>query len=384
MRFVALVVVVSISGGSGGGTLAIFDPVVTVTSSSTITSGSGASDWVGRASIKRRPTDDALVMVYYRGEAHATNVGALHIRFSSDDGATWTAEDTKLAGGLVDGFPMNPPVTAGQDAGEPWLYVAPNDDLLIHMWRVDYAVLHSGSYQSRSTDGGESWSTPAAITFSGITDQANTFSTDDDFVFDQTIYAGVRTYTSAAETDANMSLVKSIDNGISWEFVSVITTTAEAACIEVGLIYTGHDTILAMIRDLAHTASYQRVSTDMGLTWGTLTNVTSTVGIAGRQRLHTRMQLMGFPGWWKDPVIIMNGFVHQVPGDSQTRRNAVWISPDRGTTWDGPHYVSASIEDAGYGDMFYDEANGRYVYVTYQGTLLAASLNQYNLTISGW
>ena len=377
-----------LSGGSGGGTVAAFNPVVTVASSSTLDAGSGSDDWVARASIVRRPSDNALVLAYYKAQVHHTNVGDLNLRFSDDDGATWTAENTKLGGGAVSGFPMNPTVSAGQDAGEPQLYVCPNGDLLIHMWRVDYSVSMGGSWQSRSTDGGESWTTPAQIDF-GISGVSNdiVFSTDDHFVWDRVIYAGARIYTGGADgTPSRSILIKSDDDGTSWSQVSIIMDDDEGDSPdfggqEVGLEYVGNSTIVAMIRENPHTKSFKRISTDMGLTWGTLTNVTSTVGIAGRQRVYTRSHLQGLDGWWKDPVLFMVGFVHQTPGSSQSRRNCIWISPDRGATWDGPHYIDSTTEDAGYGDIFWNGSG--YTVVTYQGTLLAASLKQYNLTVTG-
>ena len=365
-----------------GTTAAHFDPSVTVASSSTLGSG-GTDDWWGRASIKRRPSDNALVLVYYRSTHHADNGGDLHIKFSSDNGTTWTAEDTTLGAAAVAGFPMNPPgLTGVQDAGEPWLMVAPNGDLLLHMWKVDYGGSNAGSWQSRSTDGGHTWSTATQISWTGThsLSSTNTFQTDDDFVFNRTIYAGVRTYDGPSYTDCFLSLVKSDNNGVTWDFVSNVTGPSETAAIEFGMEYVGNNTIVAMIRSLDHTAGYRRISTDMGATWGTLTNVTSTVGILGRNRVYTAMHLRGEAGWWKDPTLVMVGYVQQVSGSSQTRRNAVWFSPDRGTTWDGPHYIDVSVEDSGYGDIFWNGTG--YSVVNYQGTLTAASLKQYNLTVN--
>jgi hypothetical protein len=367
-----------LSGGSGGGTVAPFNPSVTVDATTTLGTG-GTDDWWGRCSIKRRPSDNALVMAYYRATGHSVNGGDLHIKFSDDDGATWTAEDTKLGGGAVSGFPMNPPSLSGvQDAGEPWLYVCPNGDLLIHMWKVDYGASNAGSWQSRSSDGGASWSTPTQIAW-GALSSTNTFQTDDDFVWDRTIYAGVRTYGDATYADCYLSLVKSSDDGQTWEYVSDVTGPSETACIEFGMEYVGNGTIVAMIRSLDHTAGYRRISTDMGATWGALTNVTSSVGILGRNRVYTAMHLRGEAGWWKDPNLVMVGYVQQVSGSSQTRRNAVWFSPDRGTTWDGPHYIDTSTEDAGYGDIFWNGSG--YSVVNYDGTLAAADLKQYDLTV---
>jgi hypothetical protein len=373
----------TISGG--GGAVSPFNPTVTVSSSSTVDAGSGADDWVGRASVVRRPSDNALVMAYYKATNHFNNNGDLNIRFSDDDAATWTAENTKLGGGAVTGFPMNPP-GAGRppDAGEPQLYVAPNGDLLIHMWLIDYSTSMGGSYQSRSTDGGETWSTPAQIAFGHPTDSDSIiFSTDDWFVWNRVIYAGARVYTGGSDgTPSDSILIKSDDNGESWEYVSTIMADSESSGgQEVGFEYVGNNTIVAMIRDNPHTNSYQRISTDLGATWGTLTNVTSTVGIAGRQRVYTRSHLQGLDGWWKDPVLFMVGFVHQVSGDTEQRRAAVWISPDRGTTWDGPHYLNTTTQDGGYGDIFW-RGGSNYGVVTYRGTLDTSSLVQYNLSVS--
>ena len=387
MRLVLLLLVLGISGGSNGTTAAHFDPSVAVASSSTIASGTGSSDWQGRGYITRR-TDDVLVMVYRIGSGHNTNDAALAIRFSGDNGTTWTAANTTIAGGAVGGFPMNPPV-GNISYGEGVPLTAPNGDLLIEMWSVDGISSTGtllGTYQSRSTDGGSTWSTPAAVTFaSNPAADTSTFMSDDWFVFDRVIYMIARWYQDGDGVPSSLRLMKSTNNGTSWSYVSTIVTSSEGTAgalggQEAGMEYVGNSTIVTMIRDNAHTASYRRISTDMGATWGTLDNVTSTVGIAARQKLYTRSHLQGLGGWWKDPVLVMEGFVHQNPPSSQTRRNAVWFSPDRGTTWDGPHYIDVSVEDAGYGDIFWNGSG--YSVVNYQGTLLAASLKQYNLTVN--
>lgn len=384
---------ISVTGGSSGGTVAPFDPSVSVASSSTLASGAGSSDWQGRGYITRR-SDDVLVIVYRIGSGHNTSA-SLAIRFSDDEGATWTAENTALAsegGGAVSGFPMDAPGDGTISYGEGVVLTAPNGDLLVEMWNVD-GISSSGTllgtYQSRSTDDGLTWSTPAAVTFASNPNvDIRTFMTDDWFVFDRTIYMGARYYVDGDGVPSASVLMKSTDNGASWSYVSTVVSTSEGTAgalggQEFGMEYVGNSTIVTMIRDNAHTKSYRRISTDMGATWGTLTDVTSTVGIAARQKLYTRSHLQGHDGWWKDPMLVMAGFVHQNPPSSQTRRNAIWISPDRGTTWDGPHYIDSSTEDAGYGDLFWDRTNDRLVATNYQGSLAAASLKQYNLTLTG-
>jgi hypothetical protein len=393
MPFYADPAVVSGGGGGGGGVS------VTVDSTTTIYTPSAPLDWAGRVAIKRRPSDDALVMVYRRGSKHEVNDGGLYIRFSDDDGVNWTAENTALAsdgGGAISGFPMNPStLSAGQDAGEPWLYVASNGDLVLHMWRVDYGVSTNGTWQSRSTDGGLTWSTSAQVTFSNTgtyfgnpISSSIVFSTDDDFVHPSTndIYAGARAYVGGADGDPSvMFLIKSTDDGATWARVSSIMGSTEGGTggQEVGLEYLGSNTIIALLRDNPHTHAYKRVSSDLGATWGALTDVTSTMGIAGRQRVYTGKHLRGEASWETDTSLIALGFVHQVSGSSQTRRNCVWVSTDSGSTWSTPYYIDSSTEDAGYGDIFYRAATGKYVVVSYYGTLASAVLKQYVLTITG-
>ena len=307
---------------------------------------------------------------------HAENDGALHIKFSDDDGATWTATDTKLGGGAVTGFPMNPPVSGGQDAGEPWLYVADNGDLLLHMWRIDYGVSAGGSYQSRSTDGGETWSAAAAVDFTGIGGDSLIFSTDDHVSISGTLYASARVWDSAAPTLSNNILVTSDDNGTTWDYVSDITSTSENTQ-EVGLVYLGGSTLLAVCRTLTNKETWTVKSTDLGATWGT-PYLQGRVQQSGRQRIYRFSDLGG-----SGSTLIMCGFVLGTNGSSHPRRNCVWLSTDDGDLWHGPYWVDTESDDGGYGDVFYDAGNDQFVVVSNHGTQATADLKQYRLTISG-
>lgn len=362
---------------------------VTVDSTSTLGSG-GTLDWWGRASVVRR-SDDVLVLTYRRGTAHDVNDGGLYIKFSNDDGATWTAEDTKLGSGAVTGFPMNPStLTSGEDAGEPLVFAAPSGDLLLHMWRVDYNVTEHGTYQSRSSDGGETWSASAQVSFASLPggySNNDAFSTDQVFTVDDVMYGGIRVYHDADQDPSYVGFIKSEDDGVTWTYVSTIVSPAAYGGHgqqEVGLVYLGDDNVLAIIRDTAAvTHTYMARSTDLGATWGSVTDATSLFGVSARHRVYTRAFLRGQANWWKDPVLVCTGFIHTSPGNSLGRRNAVWVSRDRGTTWSGPNYVDTGNDDGGYGDIFYDSGNDQYVVVSYNGTLTAASLKQYRLTIAG-
>lgn len=342
-------------------------------------------NWYGRASMK--VVSGVVVLVYKKSSAHAVNDGALHIKFSNDYGATWTAEDTKIGGGAVSGFPMNPStLSAGEDAGEPWLMIAPNGDLVLHMWRVDYSVTTNGTYQSISSDGGATWGTSTAIDFGGIVDDSVVFSTDDDFVTGGVIYAGARVYTTKSSDDPTQSiLIKSTDNGATWSKVSVIMDTNEGGtgAEEVGLEYLGNNTIIAVLRDHPHTHTYQRISTDLGSTWGTLTDITSQVAVVGRMRVYTQAHLKGQGSWWTDPTLIMIGFLFQDIGINGRRCNAVWVSRDSGTTWSHALTVDNTVDDEGYGDIIWNPNTSQYCYISTYGTADEAVLKQYNIRIIG-
>lgn len=329
----------------------------------------------------RRP-DNVLLLAYKDASAHDVNDGALHLMFSDDDGTTWTDPDTALDAGAVSGFPMNPTVSAGQDAGEPLLMEAPNGDLLLHMWRIDYSVSQGGTWQSKSTDGGETWSVPTQIDFAGIGSDNNIFSTDDWFVFDGVIYAAARVHSDTGPSTSKNILISSDDNGATWTWVSDITTTTDNT-IECGLEYVGDDTIVAVLRTTNNTFALLTRSTDMGATWSVPIR-DGYVTTSGRHRIHTKAHLQGGANWWLDPKLIMVGFVLGQNGNSQQRTNAIWLSDDAGVSWSGPYRLDGETEDAGYGDVFYDADNDQWVVVTYHGTLAAAAIKQYRLSIGNW
>lgn len=390
----------ALAGGSGETAEAPVEPPilgVEVMDTTVLVTGGAPQDWHGRATIKIL-NSGVWVLVYRTGSAHNVNDGALHIKFSDDGGATWTAPDTKLGGGAVTGFPMNAStLSSGQDASDPWMYYLPDDDkLILHMWRVDYFVSAGGTWQTESTDGGETWTTShGPITFADPSASSSThlrtFCTEDDFIDPNTgdLYATARIYTSTSQVAANHILVKTSDLGVTWERVGAgtnprVVTTAEAGGrggIESGMEYLGDGRIIVAIRDGFSTHSYHRFSDDMGETWGPLLDTTSQTGIAARQRIYTVDHLQGNANWWEDPRLIMVGFVLQTPGQSQGRRNAVWLSEDAGETWTAPFYVDAATPDAGYGDIKYDAVSGLYRYVSYRGTIPAADLVQYDLEI---
>lgn len=364
---------------------------VTVDSTSTLVTG-GALDWIGRASVVRRP-DDTLVLAYQRSTGHAVNDGTgIHLIMSDDDGATWSAEDTNVAAAAITGAPLKPAdCTASQDAGEPWLIYAPNGDLLLFTWRVDYNLDNDGTYIFRSTDDGETWDAGTGpIDWGGLTAAQDllTYCTDDGFVIGSTMYIFGRVYADGSDYDPSaVVMMTSSNDGLTWTRIATIvssTALGGQGAIEIGAERVGATSFHVMIRDTAHTNGYTATSSDLGVTWSSLTDVSSTAGIVGRPRLYTRAHLKGQANWWLDPIVIGVGFVQQTSGSSQDRRNCVWVSRDHGVTWSTPFYIDTTDVDAGYGDIFYDAGNDQYVVVNYKGASLnAADLKQYRLTIAG-
>lgn len=322
-------------------------------------------------------SDGTLVMVYKRGPGHSSDGSTeIHIRFSDDYGATWTAEDTDLDGNPVSGLPLTRPVAwdAADDLSEPWLYLAPNGNLLLHVWRYDWGDTAYGAYQSVSADGGKTWGALASTGLTGHAEPERIFSTDDHFVYDGTIYAGC----SFKEADGAEGLIKSPDNGASWEFVATVSATVTA---EIGIEYLGDNTILALMRSTSDKTTYRCFSTDMGATWGTRDELTNIMGASGRHRIWTRAHLEGSSAeWWTDQYLVACGFVLTGVVGAE-RRSCLWFSKDGGANWSEPHYVDDAYNDAGYGDMFYNPNTGEYVFLCYRGTKNEADLVQYNVSV---
>lgn len=314
-------------------------------------------------------------MVYKTATDHSTNDGILHIKFSDDYGSTWSNVDKYIGGASVTGFPMNPPdLGAGEDCQEPWLMTAPNGDLLLHMWKDDYGVTQHGTWQSRSTDGGQSWTTPVQISPTGLTGPDQMFATDDHFVYDGVLYVGAR-YFSADWVDAKVILIKSTDSGVTWSYVSTIAGYTPLA-VEVGIEYIDNNNIIAVIRG-DNDLSWITYSHDMGLTWDSVRSVMDTIYGSGRHRIKTAAHIRQEANWWTDPVLIMTGYIPMAGG----RSLIMWISEDKGNTWAMPFVVATVTGDTGYGDIFYNPNTSKYIYLSYYGSTSVADIKQYNLTL---
>lgn len=347
-------------------------------------------NWYGRVSIARMP-DNIIVMTYRHGPQHdKNNNGVIHIKFSDNFGDTWTDDDVDLNGNPVTGFPMTPSLPdSGFGPVHGLLILCQNGDLLCQMWNHKYTTPETwlGAYQSRSTDGGLTWSTPVGVTLSGtgVDDTNKLYIGEDHFVLGSDIYISVREYRPDLSYE-QMFMFKSSDNGVTYQYVGQMTTPTSPSpdgSGEIGFTYIGNNKITGLCRVSNNTGIYRIDSDDMGLTWSNQDISSSNPTDMGRSIIKSRAFAKKQASWWNDPVLIGCGMIFP-NGTSLPRRNSVFISKDFGANWYGPLYVDATNEDGGYGDWFYNEIKNEYVYVTYRSPtgLLDASVIQYNFKIN--
>ena len=350
--------------------------------------------YYGRCALVEVPSNPPVWILFYHEASHHWKCkdGVMHVRFSRDYGETWSAEDKHFDGNRVAAFPAWPP-GAEPDAqdypGEPWAYLAPNGDAVLHtLNRRSDPSAFNGTWQIRSSDGGRTWSTWSRLQIEGVEDNRRILAIEDDAVVDGVVYQSAKNLSNHAGKflPSRNILICSRDSGLTWEKVSNITSFAENTN-ECGIEFLGNKTIIAHAIDLTYKHNIQRVSHDMGVTW--TDTQTPTYGAGGslvsmhRQRLRTSRHIRGEMAWWADPVLVVasNANIFHQNKNPRRRRNGVFISPDRGKTWQRPQWLDVETEDAGYGDTSWDPTSGKYVAWLYQGMNDEAVLKQYKFAV---
>lgn len=324
-----------------------------------IISSSSSGDWIGRPTI----LDDGAkwIIVYRAGDQHAYDSGGqVHIRFSTDEGDTWTDEDTFTDSNPVSGAPF----ISGdsRDSNMPCVIVAPNGDLLLWVGRqpstypnTDYVA------QWRSTDAGASWSSEDLSIDAHFTDGV---------VIGSDIY--IAAYATDPDNDTKAVLYKSADNGTSYSLVGDITSwTADSVNVDECSVCnpSGNKLVVIMRSRGAVQRTYLRISNDLGATWGNVISLTNQLGVIQRPRLRifsdepTRIYLIG-----RDYT-------------STTEYTIVSYSDDGGYTWMPAFALEDSSQtDCGYADVL-KNSSGKLYCTSYRGTYSASTIYEYIVSV---
>jgi hypothetical protein len=306
---------------------------------------------VGRAVL----ADDGTrwIAAYGVAENHAGVGVRAHVRFSTNEGATWTAEDTWTNGSPVGGDPFTPhaPNTV---AGEPLLFVAPNGDIILQVNENGGALI--GAFQYRSTDGGATWTDEGQINSDPY------FRTGQDYTIVGTdIYLVVlKTVNLTGDYPYTVHVYKSTDNAATWvDLATVESSTLHSN--EAGIAHVGGSNFIVVKREGDATAvTHIYYSSDNCVTW----TARAAIPIMGELERPRLLEL--------DNGVLLFG--RDQLGASVSDYTVVWYSADGGLTWGRKFYPdTTAFSDCGYCDVL-QRADGKFYMLTYGGTTLTASV----------
>jgi hypothetical protein len=251
--------------------LAIPDAHWTTLESSVFQRTSSVGDWVGRPWILEI-TDDLWMMTYRDSTAHSSSgTTETHIRFSTDEGATWSDEDEFTDASSVTGFPIT--ADGSNQPFESLSMLAPNGDIILFIGR--FSGQRHGIDQYRSTDNGATWSDEGQISVGSLDDEL-TGPGGQAVTIGNTIY--VAHWVDLTPTGSGgpfyTHVIKSEDNGATWELLANLSTTTENTN-EVGLVALDDTTLLTVIRG-TDTGTYTRTVTTDGEV-GPLIDITNVI-----------------------------------------------------------------------------------------------------------
>ncbi|MEL7263680.1 MAG: sialidase family protein [Planctomycetota bacterium] len=328
-------------------------------------------DWVGRGRLVDLQ-NGTWAYIYVRGDHHSSVIDRhkqIHIRFSTDQGDSWTDANTLPDGGKVDGFPIQPKKNEGLSEVE--FIRCPNGDLLC-LYRVNAAtpqqlkdrqVIRLGQFQKRSRDGGRTWVQEPIVMGRTWMKSALDFCT-----IGNTIHMGFLTGQYDG-TVKRVLLVSSPDGGKSWTETSELAGEGSGVG-ETGLLGIDENGIVAVCRTKSEKKTMMRLSDDAGKSWGAWIDITSFVGVVQQPRLRRYSSQ-------PDRIYLLGRNRYQ----ETVQRNGIWWSDNGGKSWQGFDLDEIDFKDTGYGDALMRD-DGRLVYLAYRGRDGRCDLIQYVLDVS--
>lgn len=228
--------------------------------------------WLGRAYLCDLGTH--WVMLYRQAIQHSSDATSLiHVRFSDDEGVTWTDDDTYLDDVACTGAPFEPHV-GETNLADSILIPAPNGDVLAHVQGRG----NLGPYQYRSTDGGKTWVDEGAII------SVDHWAGEDYLIVGSTIYLPTRLVGDPESHPHYAELWTSDDSGATWAKLSELDPGEDIN--EWTIAYTGGTNMVATVKNENDTEDGHRYqSDDMGVTWGAQEALDAPITVFHRPRV---------------------------------------------------------------------------------------------------
>ena len=211
----------------------------------------------------------------------------------------------------------------------------PNGDIEIFYTRYDSGsdIFYDPSMVSRSTDNGETWSEfTSAVS-----------PLDEHQVMWQEIIIENDVYLATSKC----KFYKSSDNGSSWTFISNITEGVDGSWNEPGLVYLENGEFVCVLRDGNKECTLQRRSTNWGQTWTTDGYIKSDGSVNPDKSAGTNVVLHQCLMWNKDKNGNDLGYVYMkaalYPG-SYPRDEYAYISTNNCSSWVSRSLLRSSVQ----------------------------------------
>lgn len=342
------------------------------------TSTTGSNDWQGRPCIIKLANGN-FVVVWKESTQHVLGVpGMININFSANDGVTWTANNVKIGGGAVSGFPYIKAAAAADRAEDIQIFQCPNGDIIMITHEQSSSAAPNDwvtLWQHRSTDNGNTWTSDfdLGLNLPDVPDTIKIWACFSNMTIGTDVYICAAQYDVDFD-DSKVTLWKSTDNCLTYTKVSDIfdydATTPDPN--ECGIVHIRDGRVLAICRTRDLQKTIKRESIDYGVTWGTIQDYSNYFGRVG---IH-EPRLYKFPiGLGSPNRIFLAGRNY---AGASLWKNWIQFSDDNGLTWRPVYLDTMYVTDAGYVTVVV-RSDGQLCCLAYTGSQTAARIVRYIL-----